>query len=404
LNKIALKGVRIADFSIAWAGAHIGTLLSFFGAEVIKIETRLWPDHTRRLSITSGETFEDLDRSKAFSYINLNKLSITLDLSTEEGVALAKKIVGISDVVVENLRFGRMESFGLNYESIREVRPDIIYLSSSARGRCGPEKNYVGYAPSFAALGGLSYITGYEEGPPSQLLGEIDSISAVTSAFAILAALYHRKLTGEGQYIDLSSSDVVSVLMGDVFMDYAMNERAQGPKGNKDEHMAPHNCYRCKGEDKWISIAISNDDEWKSFCRVLENPKWCMNDKFSNEKNRLGNRKELDRLIEEWTSNYTHYEIMEKLQKVDVPAAPSLNSEELYHDPHLKERSLFKEIEHPLIGNQTVVEPPWRLSDTPPKINRHGPLLGEHNEYVFGKLLGLPDKEINRLIEKKVIF
>lgn len=404
MDNAALRGVRIADFSIAWAGAHIGTLLSFFGAEVIKIETRLWPDHTRRLSITSGETFKDLDHSKAFSYINLNKLSVTLDLSKEEGVELAKKIAGISDVVVENLRPGRMESFGLTYESLREVRPDIIYLSSSTRGRCGPEKDYIGYAPTFAALGGLSYITGYENGPPSQLLGEIDSISAVTSAFAILAALYHRKMTGEGQYIDLSSSDAVSVLMGDVFMDYSMNNRVHAPRGNEDEYMVPHNCYRCKGKDKWISIAISDDDEWSSFCRALGNPKWCIDDRFSSRENRMKNRRELNKLIEGWTLNYTHYEVMEKLQKVGVAATPSLNSEELYYDQHLKERALFTEVKHPLIGKQTVVVPPWKLSKSPPKIYRHGPLLGEHNGYVFGELLGLSDEEINRLVEKKIIY
>ncbi len=399
-----LEGIRIADFTFAWAGPYASTLLAYMGAEVIHVESTRRPDHSRMISLTTRRRFSGLNQSPVFNDINMGKLGITIDLTKPKAVELAKRLVKVSDVVAQNMRPGVMERLGLGYEALREVKPDIIYLSSSARGAYGPERFYVGYAPSFAALGGLSHLTGYPDEPPAQMMGEIDLISATTSAFAILVALNHRQRTGEGQHIDLSSSETISVLLGEVLMDYDMNKRVNSRRGNRDDIMAPHNCYRCKGDDKWVSIAISSDEEWKAFCKAIGKPEWIEDERFCDAYSRKRNEEVLDRLIGQWTIDRTHLEVMDILQRVGVAAVPSFNSEELYNDPHLKERGLFTEVYHPDVGKQIVVSPPWKFSATPARIYRRSPLFGEHNNYVFGELLGMSSDEIQRLVEEKVIY
>ena len=404
MNKSALAGIRVADFTWAWAGPYATMLLAFMGAEVIKIESMKRSDLARRSAFTTGQSFTGLDQSSVFNDLNLNKLSVTLNLSQPKGVELAKQIVRISDVVAQNMRPGVMDRLGLGYEALAQIKPDIIMLSSSACGAIGPERNYVGYAPTFAALGGVTHITGYPDGPPVPLTGAIDIRSATTSAFAILAALNYRQRTGRGQHIDLSSQETITVLIGDVLMDYIMNQRSPFRSGNRDATMAPHNCYRCKGRDKWVSIAVATDEEWKALCQAMGNPRWTEEEKFSSSYQRWENQGELDILIEEWTTNYTPYEVMETLQKVGVGAVPSFNSKQLFLDPHSKQRDWYTEVEHPVIGKRIVITPPWKLSETPARIEKAGPLLGEHNDYVFGELLGMPEQEIAQLIEEQVIY
>ena len=404
MNKGALAGIRIADFSWAWAGSYATELLAFLGAEVIKIESMRRPDHTRIRAFTTGQLFESLDQSYVFNHINLNKTSIRINLSKAKGIDLAKRLVGMSDVVAQNMRPGVMDRLGLGYEALKEVKSDIIYLSSSTRGSSGPEKGYAGYAPNFGALGGISYITGYENGPPSYMRGEMDLLSAITGTFAVLAANHHRLETGEGQHIDLSSSEAINSLIGEILVDYTMNGRVQSPQGNQDEIMAPHNCYRCKGEDKWVSIAISDEEEWGAFCKAMGHPPWSAEQRFSTALDRWENQEEMDGFIEKWTTNYTHYEVMEILQNAGVAGIPSFNAEELMNDPHLAERNCWQEVDHPVMGKQAVVAPPWRLSDTPARITGPAPLFGEHSLSVFQELLGLSSEEIAGLEEEEVIY
>lgn len=399
-----LEGVRVADFSWVWAGSYATEILSFLGAEVIKIESRRRFDSTRQFTLTAGETYSDPDESPVFNDLNLNKLGVTINLNKPKGVELAKEIIKISDVVAQNMGYGAMQRMGLGYEDLVKVKPDIIYLSSSTSGMTGPRAQDVGFAPVFASLGGLAGITGYPDGRPSLSMGELDILCGTTSAFAIIAAIVHRNMTGEGQHIDLSFSEAVAVLIGDVILDYTMNGRVQGRSGNIDNIMSPHNCYRCRDEDDWVSIAISTDEEWGKFCAVVGDPALIMNEKFSDTYSRWKNQEELDKLIEGWTKNFTSIEVMEKLQQEGVAAMPSFSTKDLYLSPHLKERNVWLKVDHPVLGEQTVVGPPWKLSVTPAKITRHGPLLGEHNEYVFGELLGIRRKEIEKLRQEEVIY
>jgi benzylsuccinate CoA-transferase BbsF subunit len=404
MNKSALEGVRIADFCWLWAGAYATGLLAFLGAEVIKIESMARVDPSRLMTLTIGQAFEGVEHSPVFNSINLNKLSIKLNLKHPRAVELAKKIILISDVVSQNMRPGAMDSMGLSYAVLKELKPDIIMLSSSAFGSEGPLRRYGGYAPSFAAYSGLTHLTGYSDAPPNPMTGSTDLMSATTSAFAILAALNHRQHTGQGQHIDLSSVESLAVFTGNALMDYTMNGRVQSRKGNRDEIMAPHNCYRCRGDDKWVSIAVSTEEEWQALCKVMGNPKWTRDEKFADAYSRWKNQDELDRLLTEWTVNYTHYQVTEKLQEAGVAAMPSFSNQEIFSDPHFKERKLAVEVEHPSMGKQVVLGPPWRLSETPAKVIKASPIIGEHNEYVFGELLGMPSNEIEQLVEEQVIY
>lgn len=404
MERGALEGIRIADFAWAWAGAYATELLAFMGAEVIKIESKQRPEQSRLRSLTTGQQFTGLNQSTVFNDLNLNKLGISLNLSHPEGVELAKRLIQISDIVIQNMRPGVMAKLGLDYESVQKIKPDIIYLSSSARGNDGLERGYAGYAPNFASLAGVSYVTGYADGTPGYMMGEIDLLSATTAAFALLAALNYQAATGEGQHIDLSSAEANAMLVGDILLDYTLNGRVQSRQGNRDDLMAPHNCYRCRGQDKWVSIAIATEEEWKTLCRCLDEPEWSREERFSDSRHRLQHQEELDKLIEAWTINHTHYEVMEILQASGVAAVPSFNSEELFHNPHLRERGFWSKVSHPVIGEQVVAAPPWKLSATPARVKHSAPLLGEHNRYVFGELLGIRDEEIARLEEERVIY
>lgn len=403
MKKNPLEGIRVTDFTWAWAGPYSTMQLALLGAEVIKIESKKRPDHSRVRSLAAGRRLTNPNESPIFNDINLSKKGVTLDLTKPKAVELAKKMVSISDIVAENFRPGIMDKLGLGYNVLKEVKPDIIMLSSSALGATGPYRHYAGYAPTFAAISGIAHITGYKDGPPIPLMGSTDLRSATCSAFAILVALYHRAQTGEGQHIDLSSSEAISVLIGDAIMDYTMNNNIVSRKGNGDSVMAPHNCYQCREEDSWISIAVETDEEWQGLCDAMENPDWTKEKKFSDPYLRFENRTEMDRLIEEWTKDYSPYELMEKLQKLGVAAMPALTGKDLFNDPHLKERDFSAKVNHPVIGERTVIGPPWKLSETPAKIFSASPLMGEHNDYVFGDLLGIPKDKIEALKKEGVM-
>ena len=402
--KDALKGIRIADFSWVWAGPYATSLLSYMGAEVIKIESHGRIDQTRKGSIMNGDNFSGYDSSPTFNNANLNKQGVTVDITKPEGAALAKKIVEKCDVVVANMRPGKMAKLGLGYEDLKAVKPDIIMLESSGFGATGPYKGFAGFAPIFASFGGLAYLTGYEDGTPNVMSGVQDMRAGTISAFILIAALLHKKKTGEGQYIDLSSSECLSVLVGPELMEYTMNGRSPFRHGNEDAIMAPHNCYRTKGDDKWVSIAVATDEEWKALCNVMENPDWAMDEKYGDAYSRWQNRKELDAHMSEWTKDYTHYEVMKMLQEAGVAAMPSFSAEEILTDAHTKDRELFTTVNYPALGDQTVIKPAWRFSETPARIRKAGPLLGEDNDDVFGTLLGMTKEEIERLTEDEVIW
>jgi crotonobetainyl-CoA:carnitine CoA-transferase CaiB-like acyl-CoA transferase len=403
-NNGPLRGIRIVEFTSAWAGPYATCLLGFLGADVIKVESRTRPDHSRMVAFTTGRQFQTPDESEVFNNLNLNKRSVALNLKKTKAIEIAINLIKASDVVMENMRPGVAKRLGIDYEAAIAVRPDIIYISSSACGQTGPDREYVGYAPTFAALAGVSHITGYPDWPPSNFMGSIDLRSASTSAFAILSALYYHQKTGQGQYIDLASQEAIATFAGDIFLDYVINGRDFMRKGNKDDLMAPHNCYKCMGEDNWIAIAVAAEDEWEGLCNAMGRADLISDNSFSDASKRKANEEELDDIITSWSRDKDFYEAMEILQNSGVAATPSLSSQGLFEDPHLKERNVFRQVEHPVIGPNWVIGPPWRLAQTPATIRSHGPLLGEHTDEVFKNDLGMSSEEIDRLRQEQVIY
>jgi len=400
----ALQGVRIVDFSWAYAGPYATELLAFLGAEVIKVESR------KRLCVTrrqphpvTGQPY-DINDCPYFKDFNMNKLGVTLDLSKPKAVKLAKRLVEISDVVVESFTPGVMDRLGLGYEALKSVNPSIIMLSTSANGGTGPEAKYVGYAPMFNATSGLGEMTGYPDGPPTVMRITLDNVVAHFNAFAILAALIHRQRTGEGQYIDTASQEAIACLIGESIMHYTLNNTTPSREGNRDEIWAPHNCYRCRGEDRWLSIVIATEEEWQALCQAMGSPPWTNEKRFSDSYLRWQNQDELDRLLEAWTINYTSYELMHMLQDVGVAAVPSFTSADLFSDPHLAERQFCQVFTRSRTGSYLLINPPWKLSLSPARIVQDAPALGEHNEYVFGELLGMSEREIQELEKEGVLY
>jgi len=399
-----LAGIRIADFTWAWAGPQGSLLLGMLGAEVIKIESRARLDHARVHSLTAGSLQGGIDASPIFNDLNLGKRSVTLNLRTERGRGLVKQLVAKSDVVLQNMRPGVLDKLGLGYDDLCKIRPDIVMLSASAVGATGPEGRYAGYAPTFASLSGIAGISGYPDEPPIALSGSVDLRVGTAGAFAVIAALIHRQRTGEGQDIDLSSSEVMSAMMGHAFLDYQLSGVEPQRMGNRDESMAPHGCYACRDEGEWgvwVTIAVENDAEWAALRAivkdsVLEGPD------FSTASARKQNEDRLDERLERWTRERSADEVVESLQAAGIAAALMQTGASLSQDAHVHERGVFVPVTHPELGKLQVVRPPWRMQGA--QLSEPAPLLGQHNDYVLGEILGLGSEEIERLVESEIVY
>ena len=397
-----LEGYRIIDFGWAAAAPRATCLLADMGAEVIKVETQKRLDPVR---FGPDNLTRDPEKDPLFHSINRNKLSILLDLTHPQGVELIKKLVKMSDVVVENFSPGVMKRFGLDYDELKGIKPEIIMISFPGVGREGPLADVVTYGPSLAGLAGLDSMVGYED---ERVLGMqqayADINAALHGAFAIQIALYHRETYAEGQHIEIPQIEALLSTMPEPVMTNSITGNIPGTIGNRSNLMAVHNNYPCKGTDKWVSIALLTEEEWKAFCKAIGSPSWTRTDSYADGYRRLVNRKELDRRISEWTMTKTPSEVMEILQKVGVAATPCEDTEDRFLDPHFQERQILIDVEHPSTGVDWVPNVICRLSETPGAIRRPAPRLGEHNDYVFGELLGLTKEEIERLIENKIIF
>lgn len=397
-----LSGYRVVDFSWVWAGPLLGELLADMGAEVIKVETNKRLDSAR---LTPGRSTVGPETDFVFHSINRNKLGITVDMTDPRGAKLIRELISISDVALDNFSPMGLKKLNLQYEELSQANPQLVMISLPAAGQHGPLSNIVTYAPSLGALCGYSSIIGY---PGERVLGEqtpyLDVTSSIHGAFAVLSALYYRERTGKGQYIDMAQIEVGASVIGEAFMEYFMNGRVLGTMGNRSPTMAPHNNYPCLGEDRWVSIAVDTEEEWRSFCAALGNPPWVRQKRFSDKFNRQRNLEELDRLVSAWTINLSNYEVMDILQKADVAAAPCLDLTERFSDPHYAVRGTHLQVEHPATGVDIIAGIPFKLSGTPGEVRRPAPMLGQHNNYVFRELLGKPESEIAQLVEEKVIY
>lgn len=409
----ALEGIRVLDLGRVWAGPHCGRMLGDMGAQVIKIESLRRYDGVRgpkNPPLGAGHYPErdpgerPYNRAPSFNERNRNKFGVTIDMTQPHGMELFKGLLRISDVVVENYAAGVMKRWGIGYEAMKEVRPDIICLSMPAFGNTGPESQYVAYGLGVEQLGGIGGLTGYVGGPPMRTgLHITDPVAGMNGAAAILAALYYRAETGKGQFIDLSHREVAASSIGEALMDWTMNNRVEGRLGNRHPYMAPHGVYRCTGSDMWVAIAVEGDTEWSRFCDAIGNPPWTLNLDFADALGRWKHQDELDAHITEWTRERDHYEVANLLQVAGVSAGPVLTNWEMPDDPQHVARDWFVETEHPDAGAHDYPGMAWRMSETPGRVDMAAPCFGEHNQAVLGGLLGLSGEEIDRLTEEGII-
>ncbi len=389
-----LQGVRILDFSWAAAGPYATELLGFMGAEVIKVESQHRPDLSRR-GLYQGTP--SLDASSEFNDLNLNKRSLSLNLRRPEAIELLKRLVVHCDVAVENFRPGVMHRLGLGYDTLQALQPALIMASSAANGGTGPERAYPGYAGIFNALSGAGHLTGYTDGPPTEMRISMDLRVGMSLCFAVLAALWERRRSGRGQHIDMSAREAISCLTGHALMHFTLNGESAHRQGNADDDglMAPHGCYRCAGEDRWVTIAVGSDVEWRALCRESGHPEWLEDPRFADAASRLQHTTILDEALNLWTAAQTSEAVTTRLQQVGVAAYPSMDSATLASSEHLRQRGAFVTVQHARLGEQTVLGPPWRSVDGQPE--RPSPLLGEHTAEILRDVLGLSNAEIEGL-------
>lgn len=404
-NRRPLEGIRVTEFGWIMAVPHGTAWLGSLGAEVIRIESQARLDLVRASAAAGADGIPGPNRSAMFNGLNYSKKSVTLNLADPRAVSLAKELVRRSDIVTENFAVGVMERLGLGYPELRRIKPDIIMLSASPLGASGPERLATGWGPNTQAYAGLAHLTGYEGGPPSGLGGYWpDYMIGVVIAFALMAALHHRARTGQGQRIEISMAEVMATMIPEAILDYTMNGREAVPLGNRHPHMAPHGVYPCRGEDKWVAIAVASDEEWQGLRRAMGDPDWARDPRFDGVAGRLADQELLDRGIAAWTRQLTHYEVMHRLQSVGVSAAPCLDPFELAADPQLREWGFLVEMDHPEVGRRRVAGLPGRFSGMPGYAYSPAPLLGEHNQEILCGLLGLSPAEFERLVEDRVIY
>lgn len=405
-----LVGTRVADFGWMAVGPLATRLLSDMGAEVIKIEDRKVVDTVRMLPIYMGEPGRSYGQEGArrgpnegglFNNYARNKLSVTVNMRLPKGRELVERLIASCDVVTENFAPGVMERWGLTYDRLRELTPDVIFARMSGYGHSGPHANFRSYGPIVQAISGLTYISGLPgEEPSGWGFSYMDNQAAYYGSMALLTAIYHRRRTGEGTEIDLSASDVGIGLVGPTLLDVTVNGRTtvrpDFPTGNRldSPNAAPHGVYPAQGDDRWVAIAVFDDEEWRGLTKALGDPPWTRDERFATQEQRFSHQDPLDEYLSSWTRDRPRHETMALLQSHGVPCAAVQTAQDLTeYDPQLEHRGIFFELDHPAIGKATFEDVPIHFSSLKRHYWRSAPLLGEDNEYVFKQIVGLSDDE-----------
>ena len=405
----ALSGIRVVDFTWVRAGPWATRWLGALGAEVIKVE---WPlsERGRTTGGTAPGITPDLNTRTNFNDTNANKKGITVNLRSEKGLDLIKRLIVESDVVVENFSAKTLQSWGLGYEEQSKLKPNIVYVSQAGFGHTGRHRDYLTMGPIAQAFSGMTYLSGLPDKPPAGWgWSFLDDTGGMYIAFSTLTALYHRNMTGYGQHVDLSQMVIGATLNGPALLDATVNNRpsrrAGYPPGNRSHWpgtpvlnnyrgptTVPHNAYRTKGGgyNDWCAISCFSEDQWHRLIRVMGSPQWASDSKFSSLAGRIDHQEELDQGIQAWTETIEKYQLMELCQISGVPAMPVQSTEDrVDHDPQLRHRELYSELDHPVIGQYKFQNAPFKLSETPAVNISPAPMIGQHNQEIFEGLLGL---------------
>lgn len=404
-----LAGLRVLDFGWVWSAPWVGTMLGELGAHVIKVEHALRPDNLR----LAGRIFRDgkmvegpsKEMSPMYHQINHGKLGITLNAKAPRAVALIERLAAMSDLVIENMSPGSMERTKIGYEDLRKMNPRLVMLAMSAGGQFGSLANMRSYAPTMSSFAGMEGLVGYRGETPIGALnfGLGDPNASVHALVAVLAALRRARSTGEGCYIDLSQVEALVSTLRPYILDAQVHGRQPPSTGNAHPEMAPHGIYPAAGDDTWLTIAVANDGQWRALEALAPGAGWVSDVRFEQAGGRMTHAVELDEALARWTVTQPRDALVARLRAAGIASSPVLSVEAQWQDAHYAARAIKARVTIPVYGEEELFRAPWRFSDFSPRIERCGPSLGEHNDYVFGELLGLPAAEIAELKASGVI-
>ncbi|VTU45667.1 Succinyl-CoA:(R)-benzylsuccinate CoA-transferase subunit BbsF (plasmid) [Variovorax sp. SRS16] len=402
---LPLAGLRVADFCWIGAGSYTTKILGDLGADVIKIESSTRLDSLRLAGPYKGGK-PGVNRSGYFADRNTSKRGITIDMKHPAALDVVRKLIAQSDIVANNFAAGVMEKFGLGPDACLQIRPDIIYLAMSMQGSLGPQRDFRGTGSSIAALTGIQELSGLPGRVPAGTgTNYPDHLpNPCHAAFAVLAALRHRRRTGQGQFIDFAQTEPMLALMGPTFLDLTVNHRLQQRRGNDHPWAAPHGVYPCAGKDRWIAITVMDDAQWSALVDVMGRPAWALEARWQTMPERYRARAELDRCLAAWTADHEAQALMASLQARGIPAGAVQDAHDVVRvDPQLAHRQHWVRMPHAEMGESIYNNLPFRLSRTPVRPTRPAPLLGEHTREVLHDLLGLSDAEIDGLQAQGVL-
>ncbi|MGD8563123.1 MAG: CoA transferase [Desulfarculaceae bacterium] len=402
MSRQVFEGLKVLDFSWAIAAPWMVKYLADFGATVIHVESRQHPDMIR-----TGPPFHEnktgIDNSVYFANYHCNKLGLSLNLKHPRAMEVVEGLVAWADVLVENFMPGVMKSWGLDYERIAEIKPDIVMISQSQCGQEGPLAQVRGTGVQLTAYAGFNHLTGWPDREPSVLYGGYTDCPAARMALvALVSALLRRKREGKGAYIDLSQYEAGIALMVPLILDYRINGQVAMRQGNYDPVAVPHAVYPCQGDDYWCAVAVNNNQQWQGLCRAMEQPDLADDPRFASLAQRKENEAQLDELVAQWTVTLPPQEVMLRLQEQGVPCGRVHKGQDLYEDPQLRHRGFYWQVEHPVIGCHELESQAFLMSETPPRMNMPAPCLGEHNEQVCREILGLSDEQFVELMVEGV--
>jgi benzylsuccinate CoA-transferase BbsF subunit len=403
INQPALAGIKVLDFGWALVGSLTGKHLADYGAKVIKIEsaTRIDLSRTNRMVKVSSPT--NPDDKPWYSHLNTSKKSFLINMKIPQAREVITKLVAWADVVNENFTPGTLTKLGMDYDYMKQINPDIIMLSASAYGQTGPMAREWGVDGTGLSMSGYLDQTGWPDRTPVGANSPYgDVVLPYINALAIIAALDYRDRTGKGQHIDSSMVEVCTHFSTPVLLDMQANNHQQKRNGNHLDYACPHGAFPCQGNDRWCTIAVFNDEEWQAFCRVIGNPAWTQDIRFSTLQARKEHEDELEGLVSAWTRQYTDYAVMSQMQAAGIPAGVVQTMEDILdHDPQLKEREYMQPISNPVLGVFGHPTPGFKLSKSKSQ-TRRAPLMGENTEEVCIETLGLSDSEFVALVGANV--
>ena len=408
-NHRPLEHLRVLDFSWVWSGPLVTTMLAEFGAQVIKIEhgQRLDNSRLRGKPLRAGKPVDgpSIETGPYFHQTNHDKLGITINLKSPEARSLLDQLVGISDIIVENLSPGALSRVGVGYERASALNPRILYLSMAAAGQTGPLSGLRAYAPIMSSYCGFEALIGYSGAASIGMMnfGYGDPNAAIHGLLPLLAAIYEREATGKGQHIDMSQIEALLSVIAEPQIDFFMNGREAAPTGNRHPGMAPHGIYPAAGEDRWVSIAVADDAQWQTLVDLIGRPGWAIDAGLAHAAHRTRRWAAIDAALARWTAGREQAQLVSSLRAAGIACSPVQDIAAQWSDEHFAARGIRQQTVHPITGPELLYRAPWTMERNAPDIQASAPLLGQHNDYVFETLLGLDPERVARLKADGVI-